>query len=232
MSPECEGYRIKYICVCVLIHERRSRRAAARFAVTSSLWWVMCLRSCRGAAPKATARNATASSLPLYRPGANARVRDGSLAVRHSGSIICCTNKLESPAWRSTRHCWWQLSLLRDPDALVTVAIFQQSNLANWGSVMSSQAGSGAEPWQPAMFSCIQIKFVLIFGHRCISICTVDSVVCKWWDKSGIPSQKQDKWQNCDFSRMSLKIGTVPENLGWMVTLFEVRMLVPLCWLL
>jgi len=50
-----------------------------------------------------------------------------------------------------------------------------------------------------------------------------NTTVCQCRHKSGTPSQKWDKWatrDNCYFFRdTSLKIGTVPENPGWMVTL-------------
>ena len=76
-----------------------------------------------------------------------------------------------------------------------------------WGSVVSYPAGGQAEPRPPVIFSYIQIKSQLIFGHRCVS-----TRLQRWAnrDKSGTPSQKQDKWafrENCDFCRdMSLKI--------------------------
>jgi len=51
---------------------------------------------------------------------------------------------------------------------------------------------------------------------------------CQCRDKSGTPCQKQDKWssqENCDFFRdTSLKIGTVSENLGQMVTLVPLNL--------
>jgi len=77
------------------------------------------------------------------------------------------------------------------------------------GSVVSSP------PPLPAIFSYIQIKSELIFGHRCVSI-----RLQRWEnrDKSGTPSQKRDKWASRD---TSLKIETIPENPG-MLAVVEV----------
>jgi len=85
------------------------------------------------------------------------------------------------------------------------------SDLGVWGSIVSSpsRVWGGA----PAIISQIQIKSELIFGHRWVSIWLQ---TCANLDKSGAPSQKR----NCVFCQdTSLKIGTVPEYQGRMVTL-------------
>jgi len=81
------------------------------------------------------------------------------------------------------------------------------------------------EHLQLPQWGCPQSPAIFLYIHYMgISIHTLKCTVCQYLDKSETPSQKQDKWtswENCDFFReMSLKIGTVSENPGWMVTLF------------
>ena len=86
---------------------------------------------------------------------------------------------------------------------------------ATGGLTLGSGERRELPPPLPAIFSYIQIKSELIFGHRCVSI-----RLQRWEnrDKSGTPSQKRDKWASRD---TSLKIGTIPENPG-MLAVVEV----------
>ena len=61
-------------------------------------------------------------------------------------------------------------------------------------------------------FSYIQTKSELIFGHRCVNSLTV-----LWQIRDTKP--KTGQRENSDFFQAVIKIGTVPENPGWMVTL-------------
>ena len=76
------------------------------------------------------------------------------------------------------------------------------------GALWAPPVGSGAEPRPPAIFSYIQIKSELIFGHRCVSI-----RLQRWANrvKSGTPSKKWDKWASrvnlYFFPETSLKSG-------------------------
>ena len=76
--------------------------------------------------------------------------------------------------------------------------------------------------WGRAILPYIQIKSELIFGRKILVFGLWNSAVCQCRNKSGTPSQNRDKWaswESCDFARTSLKIGTISEKPGWMVSL-------------
>ena len=77
-------------------------------------------------------------------------------------------------------------------------------------------AGSGAEPGPLAIFSYIQIKSELIFGHRCVSI------LLQRWTNPGHQAKNLTigrPGRTVFFQHTSLKIWTVSQNPERMVTL-------------